>query len=257
MSANIMESAKTSDTNSVSIKDTNSVSIKDTNSVSIKDTNSVETKDKINPTSSTLSNNSITIILDDNLKPLPQKPTKKKTEASDEGDDEDEEDNKETKKPTSGIKKTRWEEYDKPTDSKLLDYSPTQNQFVNGFLYSYNHHCPLTITPDNILISIGMTVGKYITSNSELLRDMVVKGSNPNTKEEITVILHNEDWPKFIQLLVESVEGKISCPKIVGALQCDFKSTSTQVSNVVSRVQILSAMKNYFKYVCICECGDS
>lgn len=137
----------------------------------------------------------------------------------------------------------------------------TNNHLFNAFSYAYNNHCPLVLRPDDILLSIAMTVAKYIDLDPEAVRACFVTsvpGTLGGDKKKLEVYQLEENWPKFLQQMDAVVEASVTKEGkvVLNAITNDF-STSTDVSLAVSQVQILSAMKSYFSYGFMLGCGMS
>ena len=76
----------------------------------------------------------------------------------------------------------------------LLDTSLSENHAVfSAFLYAYNSHEDILLSPDDIWMRICIYFSKYVNENAELLRSLFVDHEG---KKKLTVVQLNQLTPE-------------------------------------------------------------
>ncbi len=148
-------------------------------------------------------------------------------------------------------------------DSLVLEKTSVKHGFVAAVLHAYNNHQHLSLTPDDIWLTIAQGVSDHININAEKLRYEFV---NHKGKKALAVKVGDimcfgrrkgtlrGDWGKVIDRLAKLVDSNLKKKEIKKLLECDF-STSTPSSITVSRIVLLDAFKSYFSYRMHILCG--
>ena len=128
------------------------------------------------------------------------------------------------------------------------------NGFVSTCTTAYNQHYPLELSPDNVWLAIMTVFAGYIDRNSEKLRDHFVSHDG---KKQLTVngggTIHTANWDALIDKMSELIDQNTK-NETRNFITCKF-STTTQLIETVSKVTLMSAMKNYFDYKFCLQCG--
>ena len=140
-------------------------------------------------------------------------------------------------------------------------FSHEKSSLIQGLIYAYKNHYPITVTPDMIWILILQGFSRFMEKYENLVRERFV---NFTGKKDLKVerldyspqSATKEVWDGIIKEFVEKI-GKNVGQETIDNLECNF-STTTQVAQVTSQVSIMSAMKQYFTYkVLMAGCGIS
>ena len=136
-----------------------------------------------------------------------------------------------------------------------------KSSLIQGLIYAYKNHYPITVTPDMIWILVLQGFSRFMEKYAEQVREKFVNfegkkdlkidrlGYSPYTSTK-------EVWDGIMKEFVEKI-GKNVGQETIDNLECNF-STTTQVAQVTSQVSIMSAMKQYFTYkVLMGGCGIS
>ena len=145
------------------------------------------------------------------------------------------------------------------SDNLMLEY---QNNFIGAYLTAYNHHGDIILVPDDFWIMIMMYFSKYVTENSEMLRDKFVYHANGSI--DLTIIEYadnledslrmEKDWDFFFQEIIKLINVNTK-EGIVDKLKCDF-TTTDKIYELASTSIIMNSFKKYFSYGrMICSCG--
>ncbi|KAG9290520.1 hypothetical protein G9A89_002495 [Geosiphon pyriformis] len=139
--------------------------------------------------------------------------------------------------------------YESPTTQ--LKYTKTPHGFFQAIHQSYDYHQHLSLSPDDLWLTIAQGVSQHININAEQLRSHFVAHEG---KKDLEIFVDPLDWPKAVNLLVAQVEKNVEKVDLVKTLVCDF-STSSEASITASRIVLLDAMKKYFTYTLRGGCG--
>ena len=140
-------------------------------------------------------------------------------------------------------------------------FSHEKSSLIQGLIYAYKNHCPITVTPDMIWILILQGFSRFMEKYENLVRERFV---NFTGKKDLKVerldyspqSATKEVWDGIIKEFVEKI-GKNVGQETIDNLECNF-STTSPAALVTSQVSIMSAMKQYFTYkVLMAGCGIS
>ena len=140
-------------------------------------------------------------------------------------------------------------------------FSHEKSSLIQGLIYAYKNHYPITVTPDMIWILILQGFSRFMEKYENLVRERFV---NFTGKKDLKVerldyspqSATKEVWDGIMKEFVEKI-GKNVGQETIDNLECNF-STTSQVAQVTSQVAIMSAMKQYFNYkVLMAGCGIS
>ena len=123
---------------------------------------------------------------------------------------------------------------------------------LQGYYKAYVNHIPICITPDILWMLIIQGFSRHIDLNSERLRNKLVQFEGKKTlfvdgEEESIDDITKEGWERTFNEFVEKIR------KNVGGLMINLLTpcftTTTPTIQVASQIAIISAFKNYFKFV--------
>jgi hypothetical protein len=126
-----------------------------------------------------------------------------------------------------------------------------KSSLIQGLIYAYKNHYPITVTPDMIWILVLQGFSRFVEKYAEQVREKIVNfegkkdlkidrlGYSPYTSTK-------EVWDGIMKEFVEKI-GQHVGQETTDSLECNF-STTSQVAKVTSQVAIMSAMKQYFTY---------
>ena len=136
-----------------------------------------------------------------------------------------------------------------------------KSSLIQGLIYAYKNHYPITVTPDMIWILVLQGFSRFMEKYAEQVREKFVNfegkkdlkidrlGYSPYTSTK-------EVWDGIMKEFVEKI-GKNVGKETIDNLECNF-STTSPAALVTSQVSIMSAMKQYFTYrVLMAGCGIS
>ena len=136
-----------------------------------------------------------------------------------------------------------------------------KSSLIQGLIYAYKNHYPITITTDMIWILILQGFSRFMEKYAEQMRDNFVnfKGKKDLKVERLQYSPYTatkEVWDGIMKEFVEKI-GKNVGQETIDNLECNF-STTSPAALVTSQVSIMSAMKQYFTYrVLMAGCGIS
>eukprot|EP01111_Echinosteliopsis_oligospora_P018506 TRINITY_DN852_c0_g1_i1.p1 TRINITY_DN852_c0_g1~~TRINITY_DN852_c0_g1_i1.p1 ORF type:complete len:350 (-),score=62.08 TRINITY_DN852_c0_g1_i1:49-1098(-) len=150
-----------------------------------------------------------------------------------------------------------------PCQCKLLAYEENipcnigtyTNGFYSAFANAYNNHEDVTISPDDVWMTIMIQFSKFVNDNAEALRTLFVSHEG---KKKLVVTTGQEteesQWTEFCLLMREAVK-KNTKGDIVSVLEPGF-TTSGRVENLLASIGVMDSFKKYFSYGrCIPCCG--
>ncbi|OHT01025.1 hypothetical protein TRFO_07698 [Tritrichomonas foetus] len=175
------------------------------------------------------------------------------------------------KKPPTGLWKTSsWNEIKNqfiPHDQKIEILSTSvkedlvykgEHPLLEGYVFAFCEHRPITITPDIIWLLIIQGFTHHVAANSEKFKNEFVKFNGVETlkvkknmfPEEAT----EKDWMEIFDELADQISS-FTGSELIENLTSNF-TTTTPVSKAASQLTIMAAMQNYFVYDCsFCGCG--
>jgi hypothetical protein len=128
--------------------------------------------------------------------------------------------------------------------------------FVEAAHIAFNDHVALSISPDDVWLCIAQAFAHHIDTHAEELRDRFVKHAG---KAEIVVIRDEflrgspgNDWPGVFGEFSDAIAKHVG--KQRDLVVASF-STTGPVERAASEVVLMSAMKQYFKYIVETRCG--
>lgn len=141
------------------------------------------------------------------------------------------------------------------------------NGFVKAIVTAFAQHLPLTLSPDDIWVTISYAFAKHVDQNAEALRKNFVQHEG---KKRLVVItpdsfqLSNvnspdtgatpEEWETFVfPHFSEQIKEHIGT-KTHEAIVPKYSTTSAAVK-AANEITLMSAMKNYFSYGMMTACG--
>ena len=136
-----------------------------------------------------------------------------------------------------------------------------KKSLIEGLMWAYAEHYPITISPDMILILFLQGYSRFMEKYSEKVRNCYV---NFEGKKDLTVTrmgispytATKEDWQGIIEEFTGKIKSEIG-ENIISNLESNF-TTTNPVTLATSQVSIMSAMKQYFIYkVIMLACGIS
>jgi hypothetical protein len=118
--------------------------------------------------------------------------------------------------------------------------------FFESFLYAYNNHKDIILSPDDIWFVISLQFTKYVDKNSEKMRNMFV---SHNGKKNLTIVTSEKSeyqWDEFFNKILIEIK-KNTQNDVVDLLQNNF-TTTTYVEKLLSTAIIMNTTKHYFNY---------
>jgi hypothetical protein len=122
---------------------------------------------------------------------------------------------------------------------------------------AYQHHYPLTLTPDAIWLTLAQGLANHVNLHAERLRPLLVRHA-----DRPTVIVRRDDfvrgsaenpwaevWPAFTAAIREYLT-----PEVHGLVTCGF-STTGPTERAASEVVLLDCVQSYFNYRFLSRCG--
>ena len=147
---------------------------------------------------------------------------------------------------------------------EILNYNfdINQNEFYNygkislirGLMEAYGNHCPITVSPDMILLLFLQGYSRFMEKNTEKLRNIYVNFEGKKTlivkRQGITPeTAKPEEWQGIIDEFTQKIKGEAG-ENIISNLESNF-TTTNPITLATSQMSIMSAMKNYFVYKAI------
>jgi hypothetical protein len=144
--------------------------------------------------------------------------------------------------------------FEEDRDFELVQ--PGINSFLGTALRSYAEHVPLTLSPDDVWVTILQAVAKHITLNAEDARKAIV---NFDGKMKLTVFADDfskgspvNDWQRVFGQFNDQIELHIG--KKRSLFDASF-STTTATERAAIQVQVMAALAPYFDYEVHTRCG--
>lgn len=130
--------------------------------------------------------------------------------------------------------------------------------FGNGLLgtavEAYNQHYHLILSPDDVWISIALSLARYVDAHAERMRHVFVTHSG---QKELVVYGSGTIFTANYQSLVDQLNKHIqknTKADIKAWIECNF-STTTDHTRLISQIVCMAAMKHYFSYKMVLSCG--
>lgn len=130
------------------------------------------------------------------------------------------------------------------------------NGFISALDYAYANHYPLTISPDDIWLTLAQSVAQHIDIHAETLRHHFVQHEG-----KVKIIWRNDslrmgspdnNWMDGFDYFSKEIQSYIG--KKHDLLVSSF-STTAAIEKAASEVVLMDAMKNYFSYGVMTMCG--
>jgi hypothetical protein len=142
------------------------------------------------------------------------------------------------------------------SSDSFISESRFDNNFVAAINHAYSNHYTLTLSPDDIWITLVQGFSAHVNQNAEKLRNKFVKHEG---KEIIRVERDyfikgspNNDWQGVFTEFSDKISEYIG--KQRDLIISDF-STTTVLEKAVSQVCLMDCMKQYFDYRVRTLCG--
>lgn len=154
-----------------------------------------------------------------------------------------------------GILSSEGSDFNAPAGTQVSFPDPGTNSFLQTALLSYNHHVPLTLSPDDVWIAVIQAVAQHIRRNPEDCRRALVDFED---KKELHVYADDfirggdNDWPRVFSQFGDQIE------KYLGKKRYLFDPTFTTtgpVEKAAIQVQTMAALGSYFDYTMHTLCG--
>lgn len=128
------------------------------------------------------------------------------------------------------------------------------NGLSEAICTAYNNHYPLELSPDAVWIALMTVFAKYVDVHAEQLRKHFVDHEG---KKQLTVhgngSILSADWDDLIDQMSEQIDQNTK-GDTRQFVMCGF-STTDVMTETVSKVTLMCAMKNYFEYKFCLQCG--
>ncbi|CAF0891196.1 unnamed protein product [Didymodactylos carnosus] len=140
------------------------------------------------------------------------------------------------------------------SNSNFTDYS--MNPVLHSFMWAYNNHEDVILSPDDLWLMILIYFSKYVNDNAEQLRSLFVDHQG---KKKLIVTepmgKREEDWTDFFEMMKEKISENVKNEDIIDQLTSNF-STTTEIESILSYACIMDTFQAYFSYGrCIPGCG--
>lgn len=140
-------------------------------------------------------------------------------------------------------------------NSNVVVESDGRNSFVDAVHESYARHYPLTLSPDDIWLTIAQGFALHINADPEKYRKQFVQHEG-----KIELINFNDykkgspdnDWTKSFSFFSSEIKKHIG--KKHNLIASDF-STTGKIELAASEVTLMDVMKSYFDYREMTLCG--
>lgn len=141
-------------------------------------------------------------------------------------------------------------------DTEIAQFG--QQPVITGYLYAYQNHCPITISPDIAWLLISQGFANHVNTEPEKLRSKFVNFEG----QKMLTVQRDMDGKKFSDIPWEEFFpeftaqiGSFTGKKLIDNLSADF-STTTPTTLISSQITIMESMREFFKYkVMIMGCG--
>ncbi|CAF4513356.1 unnamed protein product, partial [Rotaria sp. Silwood2] len=125
--------------------------------------------------------------------------------------------------------------------------SSTQNHAIfSAFLFAYNSHEDIILSPDDIWLMICIYFSQYINENAQQLRTLLIEHSGRKRLIVEQSDMIEPDWKNFFEHMQIEL-GKNVKNDVMELLTCNF-STTTKIESFLSCVAIMDIFKKYFEY---------
>lgn len=130
------------------------------------------------------------------------------------------------------------------------------NGFVSALDFAYAQHYSLTLSPDDVWLTIAQSVAQHIDQHAETLRHHFVEheGKVKITYQNDSLVMGSPDNPWMDGFDFFSKEIKRYIGKKHDLLVSNFSSTGV-IEKAASEVVLMDAMKHYFEYGVCTLCG--
>lgn len=142
------------------------------------------------------------------------------------------------------------------SSDSFISESKFDNNFVAAINCAYSNHYPLTLSPDDVWITLVQGFSAHVNQNAEKLRNKFVKHEG---KEIIRVERNsfikgspNNNWQGVFSEFSDKISEYIG--KQRDLIVSNF-STTTEIEKAVSQVCLMDCMKQYFDYRVRTLCG--
>lgn len=136
--------------------------------------------------------------------------------------------------------------------------SHTCNAFLETFIQAFQKHLGISLTPDDLWLTIHRGFAACVNKNPEIFRERFV-GSQKG-KETITIRRDDfvrgnsrNDWTSCLGQFQEALESKVGSEHI--GLLCPTFSTSNVITTTANTVCLMDTLQSYFSYQVFTKCG--
>lgn len=130
------------------------------------------------------------------------------------------------------------------------------NGFMDALHTCYSNHYPLTLSPDDIWLTLSQSFALHVEKNAETLRKQFVAHEG---KVEINYQCDsfrmgspNNDWMDGFNYFAKKIKSYIGNKHDL--LTANFSTTGI-IEKAASQIVLMDAMKQYFSYKCTTCCG--
>lgn len=124
----------------------------------------------------------------------------------------------------------------------------TYNAFYGAFVRAYNRHEAIVLSPDDVWMTVVMQFSKYVNTNHEKLRHMLVEHKEGQKKLVVRTEkdLDESQWGEFFTKMIAAINENTK-NGVVSALQNKFTTTG-DVETIISTATIMDSFKKFFSY---------
>lgn len=135
-------------------------------------------------------------------------------------------------------------------------FSDNENYLVNAALAAYNHHCPLVLTPDDLMLPLIQAVSVHVAQHPDVFRDLFTESLD---KAELIVEtpLHPTSI-EFVETCLDMFRVKLREHMPAGStadlLTPKFTTTSPVHTNAYE-LALMDAAQSYYDFGVVTMCG--
>lgn len=135
-----------------------------------------------------------------------------------------------------------------------LTAGPDSHPLGTAVCMAWAQHCPLSLSPDAVWLTILSGVAQHVELDPEAVRSSFVRHSGKaRCTIEVLSPPSDSDWPQIVEHFASQIASKTVAEWSDWSL-CDF-STSGPIERAASRMVLMGAMAKYFEYDMMCICG--
>lgn len=149
-----------------------------------------------------------------------------------------------------------FEDFSHRTNDQSIFIGGNLPGLIQAIHTSYQSHYPLKLSVSDFIIAIGQGLSRHINNNPEAVRDIFVDFEGKETiaiRRDNFIMGEQNDWSTVFGDFADEIKKRVKAD--IYDVVIDDTSVATATSRIVSEITLMDALKDFFDYEVVSECG--